>query len=120
MLAADSPVVGLVEDALKMPFTVFTTSQKKNMLKWLDMLNGLEVGLAEAGVATGQEYTVLNVAPDTAEVMDADGETQSIDLAVCDLELVDRLRQGFAAEQELVVGLGVRHGKPAIVRLLQQ
>ena len=27
----------LLEDALKMPFTVFSTKQKKSMIKWLEM-----------------------------------------------------------------------------------
>jgi hypothetical protein len=31
---------GLLEDALKMPFTVFTTKQKKSMIKWLEALRG--------------------------------------------------------------------------------
>ncbi|CAB9514265.1 expressed unknown protein [Seminavis robusta] len=31
---------GLLEDALKMPFTVFTTKQKKTMLKWIEELRG--------------------------------------------------------------------------------
>ena len=122
MLAADSPVVGHVEDALKMPFTVFTTAQKKNMLKWLDKLNSLEAEAAaeDAGAPAAQSYTVLDITAAAAEVMDADGETQSIELAVCDPEVVERLRQGFAADQELVVGLGFAHGKTAIVRLMQQ
>lgn len=31
---------GLLEDALKMPFTVFTTKQKKTMLKWIEDIRG--------------------------------------------------------------------------------
>lgn len=34
----DSLVQGLIEDALKMPFTVFSTTQKQQLLKWLDAL----------------------------------------------------------------------------------
>lgn len=33
---------GLLEDALKMPFTVFSTKQKKSLLKWLEVLRGGE------------------------------------------------------------------------------
>ena len=33
-------VVPLLEDALKMPFTVFTTKHKTKMLKWLHQLTG--------------------------------------------------------------------------------
>lgn len=109
-----------MEDALKMPFTVFTTSQKKNMLKWLDKLNGLEAETTDAGSPAAQQFTVLDVTADAAEVMDAEGGTQTIDLGVCDQDLVQQLRQGFAAEQELIVFLGTRHGKTAIVRIVQQ
>jgi hypothetical protein len=31
---------GLLEDSLKMPFTVFSTKQKKTMIKWLEDLRG--------------------------------------------------------------------------------
>ena len=35
---------GLLEDALKMPFTVFTTKQKKTMLKWIEEIRGAGTG----------------------------------------------------------------------------
>ncbi|KAF6260045.1 hypothetical protein COO60DRAFT_929727 [Scenedesmus sp. NREL 46B-D3] len=68
----DSPALNLVEDALKMPFTVFTTSQKKSMLKWLDRLNRSEAE-ADGEAAAGdeqqqQQYSVLDVTSDMAEV----------------------------------------------------
>jgi hypothetical protein len=43
-----------------------------------------------------------------------------IDLAVCDAGLVDQLRRLFESEAEILVELGVRHGKTAITRLVQQ
>eukprot|EP00775_Hariotina_reticulata_P002093 gene2093-2411_t len=117
----DSPAVELVEDALKMPFTVFSTNQKKTMLKLLDKLNGLEEESAAAvSSSSQQQYTVLDVTDSLAEVMDEAGDTQQVDLAVCDLEVVDSLRRAFASEPaaELVVELGVRYGKLAICKLL--
>ncbi|WIA34477.1 hypothetical protein OEZ86_012808 [Tetradesmus obliquus] len=123
----DSPALNLVEDALKMPFTVFTTGQKKSMLKWLDRLNGLEAaaaaaagGEAAAGTEQQQQYSVLDVTSDVAEVMNDEGETQQVQLAVCDTELVEALRRAFQAEQEVLVQLGMRHGKAAITKMTVQ
>eukprot|EP00882_Tetradesmus_deserticola_P017671 GHRQ01018936.1.p2 GENE.GHRQ01018936.1~~GHRQ01018936.1.p2 ORF type:complete len:184 (+),score=60.85 GHRQ01018936.1:571-1122(+) len=119
----DSPVLSLVEDALKMPFTVFSTGQKKSMLKWLDRLNGLEAeadGKAAAGSEQQQQYTVLDVTSDVVEVMDNDGETQQVQLSVCDPELVAALRGALKAEQEVQVQLGTRHGSTAIIKMSVQ
>jgi hypothetical protein len=33
---------GLLEDSLKLPFTVFSTKQKKTMIKWLQELRGID------------------------------------------------------------------------------
>jgi hypothetical protein len=58
------------------PFTVFTTGQKKSMLKWLDRLNGLEAaadGQAAAGAEQQQQYSVLDVTHDIAEVRRSTG-----------------------------------------------
>jgi hypothetical protein len=124
----DYPALGLVQDALAMPFTVFTTAQKQKMLKWLDKLNGLEAGTprAAAGDPGAVRWTLLDVTASTAEVMNHDGDTQLIELSVCDAELVAQLQGLFAeteagdSSQEVVVELGVRHNKPAIVRLACQ
>ncbi|KAF8063773.1 hypothetical protein HT031_003630 [Scenedesmus sp. PABB004] len=115
----DAPALGLVEDALKMPFTVFTTAHKAKMLAWLDKLNGLEAAAAGGdGPAGAPSLTVLDVTADAAELMDAEGETQRVDLSVCDAELVARLRAAFErGDAELSVELGTRHGRPAIVKL---
>lgn len=198
---------------------VFTTSQKKTMLKWLDRLNGQEAA-ADADAAPPAQWTLLDVTGSTAEVMNDEGDTQQVrwpsatstrtrgtdsrfgqgrpvsgvsrwavncvglidgkagswrcsrlvlqtgqgavvnivcqpacavlkaggrsmqpcvhaallmslplscsklsrqvELAVCDPELVDQLRKLFESEAEVVVELGVRHGKAAITRLKQQ
>lgn len=89
------------------------------MLKWLEKLNGQEAE-AEANTAAPTRWTLLDVTAAAAEVMNEEGDTQQIELAVCDGELVDQLRQLFESEAEVVVELGVRHGKTAISRLIQQ
>jgi hypothetical protein len=43
-----------------------------------------------------------------------------VELAVCDAGLVEQLRRLFETEAEVLLELGVRHGKPAITRLVQQ
>lgn len=49
-LEDDNPALPLVEDALKMPFTVFSTSQKKTMMKWLAKLTPSS-GASDAGTS---------------------------------------------------------------------
>lgn len=93
------------------------------MLKWLDKLNGQEAAAAADGGGGGTQapttFTVLDVTADAAEVMDAEGETQQVQLSVCDAELVTQLRKLFESEAEVLVELGVRHGTTAITRLVQ-
>lgn len=51
---------GLLEDALKMPFTVFSTKQKKSMLKWLESLRGGEVP-KKSQAGSSQQAQVLSI-----------------------------------------------------------
>jgi hypothetical protein len=100
---------------------VFTTSQKKTMLKWLDKLNGQEAAAADSSTAAAaaKPWTLLDLTQTIAEVMNEEGDTQQLDLGVCDTELVQQIRKVFEAEDEVCVELGVRHGKPAMVRLVR-
>lgn len=102
---------------------VFTTGQKKSMLKWLEKLKEQEAAAAAAdrcaGADTPSQWTLLDLTGSSAEVMDAEGDTQQVELGVCDPELVGQLRALFVSEAEVLVQLGVRHGKTAITRLLQ-
>jgi hypothetical protein len=49
---------GLLEDDLKMPFTVFATKQKKAMLKWIEDLRGETNKDRGEGVATSKSTTI--------------------------------------------------------------
>lgn len=51
---------GLLEDALKMPFTVFTTKQKKTMLKWMEDVRG-EIGFSPETNVSRPSLTKLNI-----------------------------------------------------------
>lgn len=96
------------------------------MLKWLDRLNGQEAAAAaadgsHAAGASTQQWTLLDVGSSTAEVMNQEGDTQQVDLAVCDAELVAQLRKLFESEEgEVLLELGLRHGTTAITRLVVQ
>ena len=55
-MGTSSPALPLLEDALKLPFTVFTTKQKQKFLKWYDELNAKEA----AASAQPQREKVTN------------------------------------------------------------
>lgn len=102
----DNPALGLLEDALKMPFTVFTTSQKKTMLKWHAKLTGhaadggaaahADAGGAHAAhAAAGEQCSVIDVAQGAIQVMNDDGDTYDIPRSVCAGELAQRIADAF-------------------------
>ena len=69
----------LLEDALKMPFTVFSTKQKKSMLKWLETLRGDETPGIAAGNAPGslrKTFSLIDLVDGKLSLIDEDtGET---------------------------------------------
>jgi hypothetical protein len=73
-------VLGLIEDALKMPFTVFSTAQKLQLLKWLDTLQGAAGGgrgTAAAALAVIR-LSVIDIGADGyLTLIDDDGVTRS-------------------------------------------
>jgi hypothetical protein len=92
----------LLEDALKMPFTVFTSGHKAKMLRWLERLNSAGDGghlatmMGSSSSAASTRYAVLDLDADAVEVMDeADGETTRISLAAADPDLVRTLQDAF-------------------------
>ncbi len=74
---AEPPVLALIEDALKMPFSVFTTAHKQQMLKWLERLRGADrpvvAAAAPAPKLSGQAIDLL---PDgTLSLIQNDGSS---------------------------------------------
>lgn len=59
---------------------VFTTSQKKTMLKWLEKLNGQEAAAAGTNLsaAAAVRWTLLDITSSSAEVMNEEGDTQQV------------------------------------------
>ena len=104
-----NPAATLLEDALKMPFTVFTTSQKKTMLKWLDKFSSSSSSAAAASGSSSSKnvwYQVIDLANDTIEVMDKEGTTFTVNLLGASGELVSQLRQAWETEDEVKVRIG--------------
>ena len=64
---------GLLEDSLKMPFTVFSTKQKQKMIKWLEDLRG---GGGSSSGGNGGQSTAKNLC--VLSVIDLDGTTMTL------------------------------------------
>jgi hypothetical protein len=99
----DDPVLSLVEDALKMPFTVFTTSQKKTMLKWLDKLRpDIASGrtpqqAGDGGTSRHEAWEVMDMADGAVSLMDAGGEEKRVELSSLTAEQAQQLQKAFDA-----------------------
>jgi hypothetical protein len=52
---------GVLEDALKMPFTVFNTKQKKTMIKWLEDLRGTPLHQTASSNHANDKFAILSV-----------------------------------------------------------
>ncbi|KAL6062916.1 eIF-5a domain-containing protein [Balamuthia mandrillaris] len=121
----ENPVVGLLEDALKMPFTVFSTKHKKTMLKWYTELTGKQLSieddegesvLSSSSAASFTEvkwYLLLNIdeaAEDLLTLMDEEDESvvrENLRLSCCvDQAMGERIRSAFQEGKEVVVSIG--------------
>lgn len=73
-------VLNLIEDALKMPFTVFSTSQKAQLLKWHDALLGDAAPAAAAGtIAVEKRYVCMDISEDGFLSLMLDGDSAVIE-----------------------------------------
>jgi hypothetical protein len=105
-----NPAAELLEDALKMPFTVFTTAHKKTMLKWLDKLHpaaGSAASTAPA-LAAGQGcvwYSVIDCSDSGLEVMDEEGNTLALPASSCSAEQWQQVGAAWDAGEEVRVQL---------------
>ncbi|GFR41842.1 hypothetical protein Agub_g2621 [Astrephomene gubernaculifera] len=118
---AREPALGLIDDALKMPFTVFTTSQKKTFLKWHAKLTGQADGGAAAGSASAapkqQRFQVYDVTETSISCMTADGDTADIDVQTSDKDLVAKVRELFDAGVDVNVHLD--EGRKSLVGIVR-
>ncbi|KAG2485104.1 hypothetical protein HYH03_016095 [Edaphochlamys debaryana] len=101
------PALLLVEDALKMPFTVFTTSHKKTFLKHLERLKPGGAGPAGAGAGAPQQqrqkWQVIDAGDSVLSVMTADGDTLDLDPGNSPADLVAKVRELFEAGSDVTV-----------------
>ena len=101
---------GLLEDGLKMPFTVFATKQKKTMLKWIEEVRGGGGGGSGSATVTGQQtkqkvavLTIMDVVEqdDTIHLMTPAGdETFEVALSALTPNLRQELQKAFDATEE--------------------
>ncbi|EFJ46997.1 hypothetical protein VOLCADRAFT_92526 [Volvox carteri f. nagariensis] len=107
--SAKEPALQLIDDALKMPFTVFTTSQKKTFLKWHAKLTGEgdgKLSSAAAVVAPDRaEYQVIDLIGDTVTCMTDEGDDFTVDLKGSDAGMVAQLRSQFEGGAAVTVTL---------------
>lgn len=118
--ADNNPALLLLDDALKMPFTVFTTSHKKTFLKWHAKLTGGVAPTNGGGTGTGaaaavQTYQVYDMTDDTISCMTDDGDTVEVDAAGCEAALVARVRELFDGGADVRVTL---HDKRSLASIM--
>jgi hypothetical protein len=92
----------LLEDALKMPFTVFTTKQKKTMLKWINDIRGNKTRESASTTKVLVKLTVID-ANETAICLfnEETGDTYE-DLSLPDGVLRKTLLQAFKNTEDAV------------------
>ena len=120
---------GLLEDALKMPFTVFGTKQKKVMLKWIEDLRAADVSSTTATAATAKSnttrLTVLDVVPedDAIHLLTVSGDASyEATLSTLEPTLRKTLEAVFATatdEVEVQAVLGEDGTSASIVSVIQ-
>lgn len=96
-LGTSSPALPLLEDALKLPFTVFTTKQKQKFLKWYDELNAKEASAsAQPQREKEMRYQVVDVEKNNISLMDPDsGEVQDLSWTGCPPEEKKKIVAAF-------------------------
>ncbi len=93
---------GLLDDALKMPFTVFSTKQKSKMLKWMEERkkqdsNGDDTTASKSKLIS---FSVINVQDNKASLMNGETCESYEDVLLPEGELCDAIQKAFAASDE--------------------
>ena len=114
---------GLLEDALKMPFTVFSTKQKKTMLKWIEDIRGGQDGADDSKCGTMAKVTALTVMDivedDVVHLMTRAGdETFEATLSALPADLRQTLQEAFSATEETIEVEAVLQGDGTTVSIV--
>ncbi len=103
----------LLEDALKMPFTVFSTKQKKSMIKWLEALRGggsLDAVQHEDSVF--QLLSLIDIVNDTISLMDDDTGDSFEDIPLPSGELGKSIQLAFeTADVAISIEVEMENGR---------
>jgi len=95
-----TPIFALLEDCLKMPFTVFTTKHKNKFLTWHTKFSPTKE--TQQSTPAGQPYQVIEIQENgKLIVMDDDGET--IDNVSVSPEMSPTVSAAFTAMKEIKV-----------------
>jgi hypothetical protein len=120
---AESPAQKLVEDALKLPFTIMTTTSKKQLLTWLDQLIAesarAEAAASGAGSGAGGKvaaFLVLDLSEDGYfSLLDEESGAERTDVSVTDATAKRAIAAALGRGAEVIAH--VREGVvPALVR----
>jgi Eukaryotic elongation factor 5A hypusine, DNA-binding OB fold len=97
---------GLLEDSLKMPFTVFSTKQKKIMINWLEDLRGTQQRSTSAGDNNDKQDTyilsVIELENGILTLMYDDTGDTFENIPLPKGEMGDAIRKGFEDSESCV------------------
>uniref|UniRef100_A0A7S0YMH1 Translation elongation factor IF5A C-terminal domain-containing protein n=1 Tax=Polytomella parva TaxID=51329 RepID=A0A7S0YMH1_9CHLO len=107
----DNPVLPLLEDALKMPFTVFTTNQKKSFLKWLSKVTDSSKSpkCTSNCIDSEAKFQVIEVDGNLITVMNEGGDTIDMDSSALDPEIFKIISRRFHDGEEVYVGINLEN-----------
>jgi hypothetical protein len=112
--AGETLISGLIEDALKMPFTVFTTAQKERLLKWHHSLagegadgggGGDDDSQSESASNAPRPYTCLDITTEGYMSLLDDSNGAVREDVKADVRTARSIRQSLADGREVVVAL---------------
>jgi len=95
---------GLLEDSLKMPFTVFSTKQKQKMIKLLEVLRGDSSSISNSNNKKENEcvLSVIDIDNDTAISLMNDDTGDTYDVELPQNDLGSRIKKAFETTDDAV------------------
>eukprot|EP01098_Paradermamoeba_levis_P016254 TRINITY_DN866_c0_g1_i1.p1 TRINITY_DN866_c0_g1~~TRINITY_DN866_c0_g1_i1.p1 ORF type:complete len:154 (+),score=34.39 TRINITY_DN866_c0_g1_i1:606-1067(+) len=114
-------VVELLDDALKMPFSIFSTKHKKTLLKWHTELSGQDPKTeGTATDATETQCSVIDLSDDGyLTVLLESGETKE-GIKVTDQQQLKAIRVGLDNGQDVVVTIATNDGVDELVEVTEK
>jgi hypothetical protein len=113
---------GLLDDALKMPFTVFSTKQKSKMLKWMEERKRHNNG-GDKSTAVPTKlilFSVIDVQGNKASLMNEETGESYEDVLLPDGELGEAIQKAFAASDEALDVLATLVGERVTIHNIKR